>query len=140
MKRIKYLISAAVVAVMIVLTVVPAFAASYQTIHLASNQYWTEGYGASHNTNYSKCGAMCHSVAPYSGTDRFHTIQCKVTNTYDETITVNNTYSLTESASSYSKFTIKEGKLNTSTVYFHFRGNSNDQALAVVSYTGTITN
>lgn len=134
----KNLVSAIVVAVMIVLTLVPSFAASYVTIHLASNQYWTKGYGESHDPNYSLCGAMCHSVSPYSGSDNFHIMQCRVTNTYGDTISVLDSYSLSEGASSYLKIRIKEGYLNTNTVYFQFRGNSNSQAIAVVSYTGTV--
>ena len=130
----KKIVSAIVVAVMIV----PSFAASYVTIHLASNRYWTKGYGASHDPNYSTCGAMCHSVSPYSGTDYFHTIQCRVTNTYNETISTSGSYLLSEGASSYQEIKIKEGYLNTNTVYFQFRGNSNSQAIAEVSYIGTM--
>lgn len=134
----KKIVSAIVIAVMIVLTLVPSFAASYVTIQLASNRYWTKGYGESHDPSYSTCGAMCHSVSPYSGTDHFHTIQCRVTNTYNETISTSGSYSLSEGASSYQEIKIKEGYLNTNTVYFQFRGNSNSQAIAEVSYIGTM--
>lgn len=138
-KNVTKFISAMVVTFMIVLTVVPSFAASYQTIFLAANQYWTKGYGENHDVNYSRCGARCHSVSPYSGTDNYHVIQCKVEDTYGETISTENYYRLNESATDYKKITIKEGKLNSSSVYFRFRGNSDAQAMAVVSYVGTIT-
>lgn len=134
----KKIVSAIVVAVMIVLTLVPSFAASHKTVYLMSNQYWTKASGENHDPNYKNCGAMCHSVAPYSGSDVFHTIQSRVTNTYAETISVKNYYLLNEGATNYTKIEIKDGYLNTKVVYFQFRGNSNSQAIAVVSYTGTV--
>lgn len=138
MKKLKTALAALVVAVMLAVTFVPVFAASYETIHLATNQYWTKAFGATHDTNYSLCGAMCHSVSPISGDDNFHKIQCRVTNTYAVSIGTRDFYRLTEGATTYTEITIKEGYLNTSNIYFHFRGNSPEQAVAVVSYTGTI--
>lgn len=138
MKKLKTALAALVVAVMLAVTFVPVFAASYKSIYLASNQYWTKALGATHDTNYLLCGAKCHSVAPYSGVDLFRRIQCKVANTYGETIGDEDVYTLTEGATDFTEIKIKNGKLNTPTVYFHFRGNSPEQAVAVVSYTGTI--
>lgn len=138
MKKLKTALAALVVAVMLAVTFVPVFAASYETIHLATNQYWTKALGATHNTNYSLCGAMCHSVSPISGDDNFHKIQCRVTNTYAVSIGTRDFYRLTEGATTYTEITIKEGYLNTSNIFFQFRGNSSAQATAVVSYTGTI--
>ena len=123
---------------MLAVTFIPVFAASYKSIHLATNQYWTKALGATHDTNYSLCGAKCHSVAPYSGVDLFRRIQCKVANTYGETIGDEAVYTLVEGATDFTEIKSKDGKLNTPTVYFHFRGNSPEQAVAVVSYTGTI--
>lgn len=138
MKKLKTALAALVVAVMLAVTFVPVFAASYETIHLATNQYWTKAFGATHDTNYLLCGAKCHSVAPYSGVDLFRRIQCKVANTYGETIGDEDVYTLTEGATDFTEIKIKNGKLNTSAIFFHFRGNSPEQAVAVVSYTGTI--
>lgn len=138
MKKLKTVLAALVVAVMLAVTFVPVFAEGYTTIYLASNQYWSKGYGATHDTNYLLCGAKCHSVAPYSGVDLFRRIQCKVANTYGETIGDEDVYTLTEGATDFTEIKIKNGKLNTSAIFFHFRGNSPEQAVAVVSYTGTI--
>ena len=138
MKKLKTALAALVVAVMLAVTFVPVFAEGYTTIYLASNQYWSKGYGATHDTNYYLCGAKCHSVAPYSGVDLFRRIQCKVANTYGETIGDEEVYTLTEGATDFTEIKIKNGKLNTSAIFFHFRGNSPEQAVAVVSYTGTI--
>ena len=138
MKKLKTALAALVVAVMLSVTFVPVFAEGYTTIYLASNQYWSKGYGATHDTNYLLCGAKCHSVAPYSGVDLFRRIQCKVANTYGETIGDEDVYTLTEGATDFTEIKIKNGKLNTSAIFFHFRGNSPEQAVAVVSYTGTI--
>lgn len=138
MKKLKTALAALVVAVMLAVTFVPVFAEGYTTIYLAANQYWSKGYGAAHNTNYYFCGAKCHSVAPYSGVDLFRRVQCKVANTYGETIGDEDVYTLVEGATDFTEIKIKDGKLNTPTVYFHFRGNSSEQAVAVVSYTGTI--
>ena len=128
-----------VVLVMLLMVSAPAYAASYQVLHLEQGQIWTRGYGEIHNTAYIRCGAMCHSVYPYTGSDSYSRIQCKVTNTYREVIVTAPYYVLHEGASSYTAMHLKDGYLNTSTVYFHFRSNSSEQAQAVVSYTGTIT-
>lgn len=138
MKKLKTALAALVVAVMLAVTFIPVFAEGYTTIYLAANQYWSKGYGAAHDTNYLLCGAKCHSVAPYSGVDLFRRIQCKVANTYGETIGDEDVYTLTEGATDFTEIKIKNGKLNTSAIFFHFRGNSPEQAVAVVSYTGTI--
>ena len=74
----------------------------------------------------------------FSGDDNFHVIQCRVTNTYAVSIGTRDFYRLYEGATAYTEITIKEGYLNTSDIFFQFRGNSSAQATAVVSYTGTI--
>lgn len=140
MKIGRKLITIFVVIVLLAITCVPVFAASNQVVYLFENQVWTKGYGEAHDPDYYRCGAMCHSVYPYSGWDLFSNIQCKVTNTYNEVIAVKPTYTLTEGASSYTEIAIMDGELSTTTVFFHFRGNSSAQAQAIVSYTGTITN
>lgn len=55
-------------------------------------------------------------------------------------VTVAPYYTLNESASGYSYLQIKNGYLGTATVYFAFRGHTNADAYAVVSFTGTLTN
>ena len=108
MKKLKTALAALVVAVMLAVTFVPVFAEGYTTIYLASNQYWSKGYGATHDTNYLLCGAKCHSVAPYSGVDLFRRIQCKVANTYGETIGDEDVYTLTEGATDFTEIKIKK--------------------------------
>ena len=137
MKIKKGIITTMIVLIIIVITCTPVLAASYKVVYLHAGQVWTQGYGEAHDTNYSYVGAMCHSVYPYSGPDYFTKIQCKVTNTYDNVITTSSHYVLSENASNYTSMKIAEGYLATSTVYFHFRGNSQEQAQAIVSYIGT---
>lgn len=139
MKIGRKLVTLLIVVVMLAVTCMPVFAASNKLIYLSPNQFWTSGYGEAHDPDYIRCGARCHSVYPYSGSDLFSNIQCKVTNTYDEVITTRSTYTLNEGASGYTSIYLMDGYLNTTTVYFHFRGNSSAQAQAIVSYTGTIT-
>ena len=96
---------------MLAVTFIPVFAEGYTTIYLAANQYWSKGYGAAHNTNYYLCGAKCHSVAPYSGVDLFRRVQCKVANTYGETIGDEDVYTLVEGATDFTEIKIKNGKV-----------------------------
>jgi hypothetical protein len=141
MKFAKKLIPVAVVVLMFLFTCLSALAATYdasgQVVYLASGQLWTKGYGATHDGAYSKVGAMCHSVYPISGSDNFSKIQCKVTNTLDEVIATKPYVTLSEGAKDYTVITLDEGNISTPTVYFHFRGNTDEQAQAVVSYIGT---
>ena len=123
MKKLKTALAALVVAVMLAVTFVPVFAEGYTTIYLAANQYWSKGYGAAHNTNYYFCGAKCHSVAPYSGVDLFRRVQCKVANTYGETIGDEDVYTLVEGATDFTEIKIKDGKLNTPTVVQKYDAN-----------------
>lgn len=137
-KFVKVVVTVLVLAVVLSVSFLPILAAAYQVIYLPTNQYWTSGYGEAHDTRYSYAGARCHSVYPYNGTDLFTKIQCSLRNTHDEIISTSETYTLYESSNSYSQIRIAEGYLDTSTVYFKFRGNSDDQAEAVVSYVGTL--
>ena len=141
MKLKRILITALVVTVLLAVTAMPIYATtSNKVLYLQSNQYWTQGFGEAHDINYYYCGARCHSVYPPSGTDTYTRIDCKVTNTYNVVVTVAPYYTLNESASGYSYLQIKNGYLGTATVYFAFRGHTNADAYAVVSFTGTLTN
>ena len=138
MKRCRMLLAVITVVVMITVTCMPVLAASNQLVSLAADQIWTKGYGEAHDPAYLHCGAGCHSVYPYSNTDLYTKIQCKVTNTYNVTIAAAPTYTLRESDTWYTPIPLMDGYLTTSTVYFHFRGNTSAQAQAIVSYVGTL--
>lgn len=137
-KFVKVVVTVLVLAVVLSVSFLPMLAAAYQVIYLPTNRYWTSGYGEAHDTRYSYAGARCHSVYPYSGIDNYEKIQCSLRNTYDEVISESTYYTLKETSNSYTQIRIAEGYLDTSTVYFKFRGNSDDQAEAVVSYVGTL--
>lgn len=137
-KFVKVVVTVLVLAVVLSVSFLPILAAANQVIYLPTNQYWTSGYGEAHDTRYSYAGARCHSVYPFNDTDFFTSIQCSLRNTYDEIISTSETYTLYESSYGYSQIRIAEGYLDTSTVYFKFRGSSNYQAEAVVSYVGTL--
>lgn len=132
------IVTAIVLAAMVLATCIPVFSVSEQLIYLPANQIWTKGYGVSHNIAYSYAGAKCHSVYPISGVDDFKRIQCRLSNTLDEVITYASYYVIVEGDSNYTAMRIKEGMLDTQTVFFKFRGNSSAQANAVVSYTGSV--
>ncbi len=105
-------------------------------IYIEPNQNWSSD---SDNTDsrsgqYSTVYARNHAVRPLSGTDNFQTIQCQVTNGYDTKIS--NVYSLNEASSSNTSIQIKEGYLNCTFVGFEFKGNTNADAWAIVSYDG----
>lgn len=106
------------------------------SIYISPNQVWTS---QSDNTDsrsgaYSTVYARNHAVRPTSGTDNFAKIQTRVTNGYGTVIS--DTYTLSESATSSTSITIKEGYLASKLVGFQFRGNTNKEAYAIVSYDG----
>lgn len=106
------------------------------SLYIYPNQIWTAD---SDNTdfrskNYSYVYARNHAVHPILGTDNFSKIQVRVTDGYG--LRISDIYTLKESATTASSIKIYEGYLNTSLVGFQFRGNSSDEAYAIVSYDG----
>lgn len=135
MKNLKKLATIITVLAMAFVMAIPTFAAYKQNISLPKNQTWITAGDATRNQSFSTVSARCDSVYPDSGADFFGKIQCQVTNN-DGTIISDKVYTLDEGASDYTKITIKEGYLSTSSVNFQFRGNTSAAANAVVSYNG----
>lgn len=106
------------------------------SIYISPNRVWTS---QSDNTDsrsgaYSTVYARNHAVRPTSGTDNFAKLQTRVTNGYGTVISA--TYTLDEGATSSTSIAIKEGYLDSKLVGFQFRGNSDKEAYAIVSYDG----
>lgn len=114
-----------------------SFAASGEVqIYIYPNQVWTGDFENtdSRTGNYSTVYARNHAVRPISGTDNYKKIQARATTGYGLEIT--DTYILDEGDSSYTELKIYEGWLATRFVGFQFRGNTSNEAYAIVSYDG----
>lgn len=123
-------------ALMLSSSIVCFAAVGEKNIYIDPNQIWSADYDNtdSRSGNYSTVYARNHAVRPVSGIDTFSTIQCQVTNGYDYKIS--DIISLKESNSDYTSISLKEGYLSCTFVGFEFRGNSNAEAYAIVSYDG----
>lgn len=119
---------------MFVAMCIPAMAASNQVISLPANQVWTTAGSDARSGAYSYVNVRNHSVYPASGNDSFSVIQCKITTSSGTLLCNDSYYRLDEGDSGYTRIDIREGYLNTETVYFKFRGNTDKSAKAVVSY------
>lgn len=117
------------------ITSIPVFA-STTTISLSKDQAWTKNYNDTRSKDYSYVTARCHSVYPASGTDNFEKIQVRILNSSNTVIMDNDYVTLSETASTGTEISIKEGYLGVSSVNFQFRGNTDKAASAVVSYDG----
>lgn len=115
---------------------VNSLAASGVTVYIYGNQAWSADYDNTdtRSKNYSYVTAQNHSVRPTSGSDWYSKIQARATNGYGLEIT--DTIILNESAASASNMDIWEGFLNCDMVGFQFRGNTSNDAIAIVSYDG----
>lgn len=125
-----------IVAIIIASTMcIPAFAATRKNIYIPENQAWTSKMSDSRAGNNGDVSATCHSVYPLSGTDNFSKIQCRSVSSEGVLIVQNEYYVLTEGKGAV-LMELRNGYHNLSTVYFQFRGNTNKDAYAVVSYSG----
>ena len=113
---------------------IPAMAVTNQVISIPANQKWMTAGSDARSGYYSYVNVLNHSVYPTSGADFFGIIQCKITTMSGTLLCEKNYYSLQEGADTYTQIRIREGYLNTEMVYFNFRGNSNYEATAIVSY------
>lgn len=105
-------------------------------ITLFADQKWTSDYSVDRTGENGDVGAKCHSVYPISGIDDFSRIQYRVVND-SGTLIINDPYVvLYEGADTYTYREIKNGYMQLTEVNFQFRGNSDESAKAVVSYTG----
>lgn len=136
MKNKKWLVNCILLVTLIIISSFSCIATTRQSIHIPSNQVWTTAGSETRTGAYSYVYARNHSVYPNSGTDTFTTIQCKIENSSGTRVCSSNLYYLKETSNSNTKISLREGYLNTQTVYFKFRGNSNSSAYAIVSYYG----
>lgn len=134
--KIFYIIVA--VAALVAMMCVSASAVTTQNISLQANYKWTSSYSANRTGYFYDVGARCDSVYPKSGIDMFSKIRCRVVDSTGILIMENyEEYAvLDESDDAYTNFILKNGWLNTTTVYFQFCGNSSSAADAVVTYIG----
>lgn len=126
---------------MAVVTVLPALAAPVgihgQKIWLPPNMVWTYGGEVTHNSSYHGAEAMCESVYPdKGGVDTFKVIRCRITDYYGNVISTKSSIPLKE-GTGYQGIEIKQGYNHLGYIYFHFQGNSDSSANAIVSYNGT---
>lgn len=129
-----YLIGTLILIVMLLSFVVPAFAASYEVITLPTGQEWATTEPITRTLNYSYALARNHSVFPYSGTDQYELIQCRIVNSAGTCISADSYTILDETDDRFTSVYIRQGYLSYSTIVFEFRGNSSNPATAVVSY------
>lgn len=141
MKKNSKFVTAAVVLVMLLLSIMPAFAqVNNVLISIPANKAWSVGYGDTHDARYSTIGAKCESVYPESGLDTFTRIQYAadyLDGSSWVTVTTKPYEVLVEGDPEYKTMQIREGYLNIPTVWFKFRGNTDASARAVVSYNGS---
>ena len=77
--------------------------------------------------------ARNHAVFPDNGgTDNYKKIQCRIVNDYD--LQISNTTILNETSTKNTNIKIYDGYLNMKTANFEFKGNSDKNAIAIVSY------
>ena len=133
MKRIKTaFISILVVGMMFSMSILSYASA---TITLPANKVWTSSLSASRSGAYENAKAKLLAVYPTSGSDNYTKAQVRLVNGSGNQISEKSYVVLTE-GSGWKKVKIADGYLNLKTIYFQFRGNSNDSAMAEVDYAG----
>lgn len=141
MKKSGKLVTLLLALLMLVVTVLPAMAASNvynQVVHIADYKYWSYGGWASHTLGNQGAQVRCESVYPDENIpDTYRIIYCRITDYKGNRISLDSERQLTEGAGVYEQMKIREIYANVlGTIYFQFRGNSNASAYAVVSYKG----
>ncbi|MCM1327741.1 MAG: hypothetical protein NC094_13705 [Bacteroidales bacterium] len=108
--------------------------AGYITVHLWPNQEWTDRYDnpGTRTGNFSYVEVICHSVYPESGTDNYSRMQVRLADMYGNALS--DTYTIKE-GSQVNRISLWEGSLSIKDIYYQFRGNSREEAYALVSYT-----
>lgn len=134
MTKRRSLVCTVVLLALFVALCIPAMAASNKVITLPENQVWMTAGSDARSGAYSYVKVRNHSVYPTSGADFFGVIQCKITTANGTLLCNSSYYKLDEGDDDYTTIYIREGYLNTETVYFKFRGNTEYGAKAVVSY------
>lgn len=123
MKHVSKLVTGAVAAFMIGMTIMPGLAAgSRAEVVLSSGGYWATGYSDAHDTRYSAIQARCEAVYPVSGYDSITKIHYSA-DVLDGSSWVNVTtepyevlYEGKESVTMY----VRDGYLDSKYVWFKF--------------------
>ena len=138
MRHRSIVITIAMLAFMLIIACIPAFAGDAHLVNIPTNQAWVSGGNEYHDTGYSHAGAKNISVTPVSGIDLFANIRCRILNS-NGTVILNSTngYTVIAEGLSTSPLPIKNGYYNTSIIYFQYSGNSNAAAYAIVQNFGT---
>lgn len=133
MKHLKKLITPAIALAMMIVMVLPAFAASEQQIRLPQNQVWVTA-GTEAREHCDDPSACCHSVIPLnSPIDFFTKIQCRIINSAGKTISLKDVITLTQ-GNTLQRIELKSAYHGVNSVTFQFRGNTTAAAYATVSY------
>lgn len=142
MKHVSKLVTGAVAAFMIGMTIIPGLAAgSRAEVVLSAGGYWATGYGDAHDTRYSAIQARCEAVYPVSGYDNITKIHYSA-DVLDGSSWVNVTtkpYAVLYEGQGNYKMYIRDGYLNAKHVWFKFRNASglSSNTKAIVWYDGS---
>lgn len=133
MKGRKILITLFAMVSMLTMSMQTMASAINKTIYLEPNQLWSDRIDnpGVRTGNYSYVEVTCHSVYPESGTDNFTKMQVRISNMYSAD--VSSIYTIKEGDGA-NKIYLYEGYLNAKNIYYLFRGNSNSDAYALVTY------
>lgn len=133
MKGKKILITLFVMVSMLAMSMQAMASATYKTIYLEPNKLWSDRIDnpGVRTGNYSYVEVTCHSVYPESGSDNFSRMQVRIADMYSNDLS--SIYTIKEGDGA-NKIYLLEGYLNTKNIYYEFRGNSNSDAYAVVTY------
>jgi hypothetical protein len=95
-----------------------------KNIYLPKKQAWVSTQKVTRSKNYSFGYAACYSVYPLEGgKDKFTKVQVRMK---AGSTAISKTYTLSESATNFTRIKIKEGYLSKTKVVFDFRGNHPD--------------
>lgn len=117
------------------MTCVPVFAGTVN-VTLKANQVWTSKYSVTRSGAVSYVSARCKSVYPASGEDNFEKVQARIVTSSGSLLMDGDYVTLDEKDSSATHIGLMQGMLNTKTVYFQFRGNTDKAASAVIGIDG----
>lgn len=132
----KFLMISAAISV-VVANSLCCFASMREVIYIYANKAWDEAdyHLTTRTMKYSDVYARNHAVYPTTGGfDTFSSIWVRVEDGYG--MVISNETQLLESATADTSIPINEGYLDKSMIGFAFRGNSNNEAYADVSYDG----
>ncbi len=135
--KIKCFIGNFLVAACLITSSMICHAGTYEVpIYILPNQVWSGDYEHtdSHDPKNEYVYARNHTVYPESGKDNFSRIQVQVTNGFD--LLISDVVILNEADSDMTSIRLYDRWSDTTFVGFEFRGNSDKEAYAIVSYDG----